>query len=257
MKRFIFIAFLLLFISNNASASFDIKGLQPLPPFGVFSTLSAETLKQNQIGMGIGFEKSAEPNFNRTFFQFAYGLHDRFEFNVTIPYVFNFHNGTSGFEDFTMGVKHRLIGESKYSPALAYVLMVSAHSGRKEFSTEGGIGGGLILTKKVGPFKGHLNLLYTKPEESGLKDQYLVNLGTELAITHNSKILTEVVGRKNYFRNKLDLLEWRLGYRIKTAENIYTTIGAGFDIKNRTPDYRLLFSISLILPKQKASHNRQ
>lgn len=251
MKRFIFIAFLLFFISDSASASFDTKGLQPLPPFGIFSTLSAESLKQNQIGMGIGFEKSSEPNFNRTFFQLAYGLHDRLEFNFTIPYVFKINSGTSGFEDFTMAIKHRLIGESRYSPALAYVLMVSAHSGRKEFSTEGGIGGGLILTKKVGPFKGHLNCFYTKPEKSELKDQYLVNLGAELAVTHNSKILTEVVGRKNYFRNKLDLLEWRLGYRITTADNIYTTIGAGFDIKNRTPDYRLLFSVSIILPKQK------
>ncbi len=251
MKIFILVTFFLLFISNHAIASFDIKGLQPLPPYGVFSTFSAETLKQNQIGIGIGFEKSSEPSFNRGILQIAYGLHDRFEFNLTTPYVFNFKNGSSGFEDVSMGIKHRLIGESKYSPAFAYVLMVSANSGKEEFTTGGSFGAGLILTKKVGPFKGHLNFLYTKPEESGLKDQYLFNLGSELAVTHNSKVLAEVISRKNYFRNKLDLLEWRLGYRIKNADNIYTTIGAGFDIKNRTPDYRLLFSISIILPKQK------
>ncbi len=254
MKRLFLITFLLLiYISSSANASFDIKGLQPLAPFGVFSTFSAETLKQNQIGIGIGLEKSAEPDFSRTFLQLAYGLHDKFELNFTLPYVFSSDTYPSGFEDFSIGIKHRLISESKYSPAIAYVLMASAHSGKNELSTEGSIGGGIVLTKKVGPFKGHLNFLYTKPEDSGLKDQYLMNLGSELAITHNSKVLIEIVGRKNYYRNKLDLLEWRLGYRIQTTDNVYTTIGAGFDIKNRTPDYRLLFSISIIFPKQRES----
>lgn len=250
MKSIILAIILLLFTTNNVFASFDIKGLQPLPPYGVFSTFSAETLKQNQIGIGIGFEKSSEPNFNRAIFQLAYGLHDKFEFNLTTPYIFHVKDGSSGFEDFSMGVKHRLIGESKYSPGFAYILMVSANSGKQEFSTGGSFGVGLILTKKVGPFKGHLNFIYNKPEESSLKDQYLLNFGSELAVTHNSKVLAEITGRKNYFRNKLDLLEWRLGYRIKTADNVYTTIGTGFDIKNRTPDYRLLFSIGIILPKQ-------
>ncbi len=250
MKRLLLIIFSLLLFPSFGDAVFDIKGLQPLPPFGVFSTLSADSLKQNQVGMGIGIEKSSEPNFNRTYFQFAYGLHDKLELNLTVPYVFNWHNG-SGFEDFTLALKHRLRGESKYLPSFAYLLMASANSGKSDFSTEGGIGWGLILTKKVGPFKGHMNFIHTKPEASGLKDQYLMNLGTELAITHNSKILAEAVGRKNFFKNKLDLLEWRLGYRVATSDNVYTTIGAGFDFKNRTPDYRLMFSISIILPKEK------
>lgn len=251
MKRFFLVIFSIIFFATSAHASFDIKGLQPLAPFGVFSTFSAESLRQNEIGIGLSFEKSAEPTINRTFLQLAYGLHNKFELNFTLPYVFSSKSYPSGFEDFTIGVKHRLISESKYSPALAYIVMASAHSGKRELSTEGGIGAGIILTKKVGPFKGHLNLLYNKPEESGLKDQYLMNIGSELAVTHSSKILFEVTGRKNYFRNKLDLLEWRLGYRVKTADYIYTSIGAGFDIKNRTPDYRLLFSISVILPKEK------
>jgi len=251
MKIFSFFIILLILAHASFAAAFDLKGVQPLPPFGVFSTLSADSLKQNQIGFGIGFEKSSEPNFNRAHFQFAYGLHDRFEFNFITPYVFHLNNGSSGFEDFTLAVKHRLTTESKYSPSIAYVLMVSTNSGKREFSTKGGLGGGIIFTKKVGPFRGHFNLLYTNPEEFGLEDQYLVNLGTELAVTHKSKILAEIVGRKNYSKTKLDLLEWRLGYRVETNDNIYTTIGAGFDIKNRTPDYRLLFSISFILPKEK------
>lgn len=251
-KVFIFFfLFSLSALSNESIASFDFKGLQPLPPYGVFSTLSAESLRQNEVGFGFAFEKSSEPTFNRICLQMVYALHDKVEFNLTVPYTFDMNNEVSGFEDFSLGIKHRFMSEGKYTPALAYLLIISVNTGKSNFSTEGAFGGGLILSKKVGPFKGHVNLIYTKPERSGLKDQYLFNIGSELAVTHKSKILAEIISRKNYFKNKLDLLEWRLGYRVKTGENVYTTIGAGFDVKNRTPDYRLLFSLSFILPKKK------
>ncbi len=234
------------------SYAFDVKGLQPLPPYGVFSTFSAESLKQNKVGFGLSVEKSYDPNFYRTVFNLAYGIHDKFEMNITLPYVAEWENRVDGFEDVSLGVKHRVIDEGKYWPAAAYILTVSPPSGKDEFTTEGRVGGGLLLTKKVGPFKGHFNAFYSKPDKKEeLKDEYAVNLGAELAVTHDSKVLVEVVGRKNHFKNKIDMLEWRLGYRIATTDYMYTTIGAGFDIKNRTPDYRLMFSVSVILPPEK------
>src|SRR5512139_937688 len=202
----------LLPVSGEAAEFSDFKGLQPLSPYGVFSTFSAESLKQNKIGFAATLERSVEPNFYRTTFQFAYGLHDRFELNMTLPFVINWEEHRDGLEDFNIGIKHRLVDEGAYMPALAYLLAVSLPSGKDLFSTDGSVGGGLILTKKVGPFKGHLNVLYTKPHKTDLKDQYLLNGGLELAITHDSKVLAELVGRKNIFKNKLDLLEWRVGY---------------------------------------------
>jgi hypothetical protein len=255
-KKFYFVFFIVCSLSSvlcllSSANAFDVKGLQPLPPYGVFSTFSAESLKQNKVGFGLSVEKSYDPNFYRTIFQLAYGLHDKFEFNVTLPYVAEWENRVDGFEDVSFGVKHRVMDEGKYEPAIAYVLTVSPPSGKDEFTTDGRIGGGMLVTKKIGPFKGHLNAFYSKPEKKGLKDEYSVNLGVELAVTHDSKLLAEIVGRKNYFENKIDLLEWRLGYRIATTDYLYTTIGAGFDIKNRTPDYRLMFSVSVILPPEK------
>jgi hypothetical protein len=235
----------------SSAYAFDVKGLQPIPPYGVFSTFSAESLKQNKVGFGLNVERSYDPNFYRTVFQLAYGVHDKFEMNITLPYVTEWENRIDGFEDVSLGVKHRIIDEGEYEPAVAYLLTVSPPSGKDEFTTEGRVGGGLILTKKIGPFKGHLNIFYSKPGKSGLKDEYSTNLGTELAVTHDSKVLAEVVGRKNYFKNKIDMLEWRLGYRIATTEYLYTAIGVGFDIKNRNPDYRLMFSVSVILPPEK------
>lgn len=253
LKFFIFLFLLptFYFLLPTYAHAFDVKGLQPLAPYGVFSTFSAESLKQNKVGFSLGIEKSSEPDFYRSIFNLAYGIHDRFEFNVTAPYVAEWKDRIDGFEDFSLGIKHRVLDETRYSPAIAYILAVSLPSGKDEFTTDGSVGGGLLITKKVGPFKGHLNVLYSKPGKSELKDEYTVNIGTELAVTHNSKILAEIVGRKNYFENKIDLLEWRLGYRIATTDYLYTTVGAGFDIKDRTPDYRLMFSVSVILPPEK------
>jgi hypothetical protein len=135
------------------------------------------------------------------------------------------------------------------------MLTVSTPSGSDDFSTHGQHGAGLLLTKKIGPFKGNLNIFYDKPNSSDLHVQYNVNLGGELAITHDSELLAELVGRKEYFANKLDLFEWRLGYRIATLENLYTTLGAGFNMSDEahapTTKYRLLFSVSYIFPKEK------
>lgn len=235
----------------SSAHAFDVKGLQPLPPNGVFSTFSAESLKQNNVGFGLSVEKSYDPNFYRTVFNLAYGIHDKFEMNITLPYVAEWENKVDGYEDMSFGVKHRIINEGGYWPAIAYILTVSTPSGKDDFTTEGRIGGGLLVTKKVGPFRGHFNAFYSKPDKNGLKDEYAVNLGAELSVTHDSKVLAEIIGKKNYFKNKMDMLEWRLGYRIATTEYLYTTIGAGFDIKNRTPDCRLMFSVSVILPIEK------
>jgi hypothetical protein len=247
----LFIPLLLLLFSSHAEA-FDVKGLQPVPPYGVFSTFSAESLKQNQVALSIELERSIRPDFYRTTLKGAYGLHDSFEIIFSLPYVFTDKDTGSGIEDVSFGVKHRLLDETDYLPAFAYLLTISTPSDSESLSTGGRVGGGVLLTKKVGPFKGHLNFLYIVPQRHELNSEYDINIGTELAITHNTKVLAELNGRKDFFKNKLDFLEWRLGYRIANTDNIFTTIGAGFNIENRTPDLRLLFSVSVVLPFQKA-----
>ncbi len=243
--------FVVLLLPITSAQAFDTKGLQPLSPFGVFSTFSTESLKQNQLGFGLGLEKSIGPDFYRTTAQFAYGIHDRVELDLTVPYVIQWEHKEDGLEDVSLGIRHRVIDEGKFTPSLAYLLMVSAPTGREEFTTNGNVGAGLLLSKKVGPLRAHLNLVFLKPGKDELKNEYMMNAGAELAITHNYTILAELVGRKDYFKKKLNLLEWRVGYRIATTESIYTTLGAGFDVKNRTPDYRLMLSVSFILPQAK------
>lgn len=247
MKRYLFLVFVAsLFLINNSYA-FEVEGIRPLAPFGVFSTFSAESLGKGRAGVAIGFERSKHPDFYRFTNQFAYGITDRIELDITVPYVLSWQNSVDGFEDIAFGLKHRFFDEGKYGPSLAYIVSASVHSGREEFSTEGSIGGGLIVSKRLGPVTGHANVLYFRPGNGKFKDDITFAAGLDFSAAHNFKILGELYGKKSY-AGKIDRLELRFGYRIQTTEHIFTTIGAGFDIKNRSPEYRLMLSLTYILP---------
>ncbi|HWR59946.1 MAG TPA: hypothetical protein VN328_13755 [Thermodesulfovibrionales bacterium] len=246
MIRYLFLFFLANLLLIQCAFGFDVAGIRPLAPFGVFSTFGAESLGKGRSGIAIGIEKSKDPDYYRFMNQFAYGITDNIEVDITVPYVVDWQSTTDGFEDIAFGVKHRFFDEGKYGPSIAYIISVSVHSGRPEFSTQGSIGGGLILSKRVGPITGHVNVLYFRPGTSKFTDDITFAAGLDFAASHNFKILGEVYGKKSY-AGKVDRLELRLGYRILTTEHLFTTIGAGYDVKSRAPEYRLMLSVSYLL----------
>lgn len=250
MKKVLFFLFLTNIVAAGHAYGFDLKGLQPLAPYGVFSTFGADSLPKGKSGIAIGFERSRQPDYYRITNQFGHGITDTIEVDITIPYVMKWQDSTDGFEDMAVGIKHRFFDEGKYGPSVAYLISVSLHSGRDEFSTNGSIGGGLIVTKRVGPVTGHANLLYSRPGTGKFRDDITFAVGLDFSAAHNFKILAELYGKKSY-SGKVDRLEARFGYRILTAENLYTTIGAGFDFKNRNPEYRLLLSLSYLFPPER------
>lgn len=228
---------------------FDMKGLQPLAPYGVFSTFSAESIKKGASGIGLGIERSRQPDFYRLTAQFSYGITDYIEFDLTAPYVMQWHNTVNGFEDIAIGFKHRFFDEGRYGPSIAYLLSASMPTGEDDFSSEGNIGGGIIISKRVGPVNGHVNIFYYRPFTNRLRDDITFAAGLDFSAANNFKILGELYAKKSY-SGKLDRLELRFGYRIYTTEDIITTIGAGFDIKNRSPEYRLFLSLTYLFPSE-------
>lgn len=254
MKRFLFyllLLFLLLMTASGDSYAFDTIGLQPVAPNGVFSTFSTESVPRNKVSLETGIEMSVEPDFYRFFVKGAYGLSDSLEFIFMIPYVYNFAGQIDGFEDISLGFKHRFYDEGRYGPSLAYLINASVPSGKDEFTSEGKFGLGLLVSKRVGPFKGHLNLFYEKLGSGSIRDEIMLISGIEFAAAHNIKLLAEIIAKNNQYRNKLDQIETRFGYRIKTTEYINTTFGIGIDLKNRTPEYRLMFLVSFASPSEK------
>lgn len=248
-KCFIFFILFLLFPFKN-SYGLDVKGLQPLDPYGVFTAFSAESLPKGKVAVSAGAEISIDPDFYRSVLKTGFGLTDTVELLLTIPYDFG-HDIRDGFEDAAIGFKHRVFQEGKYGPSLAYILNASVPSGASHLSTDGRYGIGLLLSKKVGPVNGHLNFFYEEPGRQSLDEEVSFLAGLDFAAAHNFKFLAELYCRKSHESNKLDLAEARVGYRIRTADMLYTTFGVGFDLKNRNPESRVMFSVTLLSPKEK------
>ena len=250
MRKYLCFLFLAFFTFTGYAHGLDLKGFQPLAPYGVFSTFSAESLPGGKSGVALGFESSVRPDFYRITGQFVHGFTDSLEIGVTIPYRSEDGGSTQGFEDIAIGLKHRIFEEGKYGPSVAYLITGSFSSGGDEFGTKGSIGGGIIVTKRVGPVKGHLNRCYSRPGASKRKDDVTFAGGLEFSASHAFTILGELYLKKSY-SGRVDRLEPRFGYRILMAEDLFTTLGGGFDFKNRSPEYRILLSVSYLFPAQR------
>lgn len=249
-KCFIFSIVALLFFCCSSSHGFEVKGIQPVDPNGVFTTFSAESLPRGHAALSTAAEVSIDPDYYRALAKTAYGLTDSLELIITVPYDFG-NEIRDGFEDVAVGFKHRFFDEGKYGPSLAYLLTASVPMGADNLTTNGRYGIGLILSKKVGPVYGHLNLFYTEPGRRRLDEEVAFLAALDFAAAHNFKFLAELYCRKGHESETLDLVEVRMGYRIKTADLLYTTFGVGFDLKNRNPESRVMFSVTVLSPREK------
>lgn len=253
MKKYLFFLAFSNLIFTVCAYGFDFQGIQPLAPYGVFSTFSAESLKKGKSALALGVGKSWEPMYYRFTSQYGYGLTDAIELDVTVPYDLKVQNSVDGFEDISIAFKHRFFDEGKYGPSIAYIVFGSLPTGRDELSTEGSVGAGIIVSKKVGPVYGHANLFYTRPGSSRFNDEITFAAGIDFSAAYNFKILGELYGKKTV-SGDVDMLEVRFGYRIMTAERVFTTIGAGYDVKN--PQYRLFLSLTYQFPGEKKQIQR-
>ena len=231
------------FLFLNSAFALDVLP-QPIAPYGLFSTFSAETLKKDNSAYSLSLERSVEPDYYITRLILAYGITEKIEFSLSAPYVTE--EETDGPGDASFGFKYRLIDEGKYEPSLTTMFYVSPPTGDELISSDGRFGGGGFLTKRVGPVTAHLNLIYTKPASSSLKDEIVISGGFDFSASHSFDIIGEIYAIKPHTGDSFDLIEGRFGYRLKTTDYIYTTIGIGTDFKNRTPEYRFFFSISFL-----------
>jgi hypothetical protein len=248
-KSFLAFFFLLVFLTGRADA-FELKGLLPTDPYGVFSTFSTESFARGKGAFSVGAEMSVDPDLYRFIAKSAFGLSDRVEVILCAPYNFG-RETPDGFEDLALGVKHRFFEEGKYGPSLAYVITASLPSGHEELSTDGRYGAGFVISKRVGPVNGHANVFYIEPGRGSLREEITFLAGLDFAAAHNFKLLAEMMVRKSHFSGKVDTAEGRFGYRIRTADYIYTSFGAGFDFKNRSPETRIMFTVTFLSPKEK------
>lgn len=248
MGKVCFFAFFLAvcIVSASLAEGADLFGLRPPAPYGVFSTMSANTPGKGRAAVAFSAEKSGRPDFLRLSSHLAYGVIDNVEVSVSVPYV---EDSNDGLEDIAFGIKHRILNEGRHGPSAAYILTASVDSGTEGLGTEGSFGAGIALSKRVGPFNGHVNAFYGMPRSEALEDEISMSGGVEFAAAHSLRILGELYGRKSHFSEDIDQLEARFGYRFIDAEEaLFTTVSVGFGLDGRLPRYRLMASLSFLFP---------
>ncbi|QWR78142.1 hypothetical protein [Candidatus Magnetomonas plexicatena] len=253
---FVFAAIMsVVFIADNRCAhGFDFKGLQPVQPNGVFSTFSASISERGSAALGVELEQSVDPTFYRITSSLSYSLANTLEFDATVP--FSMKTNEYGFEDASIGLKTLLFEEAGLRPAIAALGVISAPSGQKEITTNGRYGGGLILSKKVGPFRTHINALYYVPFKEDLRNEIDILLGSDYPIAHNLSMLTELYLKKSHLGNSFDYFEGRIGYRFKPLDFLYTTLGVGYEFMKNTPDVRVFLNFTVVYPHKEQIYNR-
>ncbi|MEJ2253067.1 MAG: hypothetical protein P8Y75_01650 [Nitrospirota bacterium] len=226
-----------------------MSGPQSPAPFSVFSTMSAETPAVGEAAVAFSIEKAGQPDFTRVSSQLGLGVTEHLELDVNIPYQ---DDGASGLEDIAFSLKHRVLDEEDYGFSLAYLVAATLSSSTEQLSTDGALGAGVILTKRLGPVKGLVNFIYLEPWKSDLEEEIRASVGMDFAAAHNIDLLSEFLVKKSYFSGKVDRSELRIGYRIQSLEGFDTTLGAGIGINDRKPEYRLIVAVSLIFsPRQR------
>jgi hypothetical protein len=233
----------LLFFSRATLAK-DLSGAQPPSPYGIFSTFSSDSPEKRRAVVAFKVEKSSDPDFHRISSQFGFGLTNSVEAGMNVPYV---DNSKSGLEDVAFYVKHRFLEKDMW-PSLGYLVIATLASSTEEFSTDGSLGGGFVISQRVGPVQGHVNLILLHPWDSDLDEEFQFLAGVEFSAAHNFDVLAEFFLRESYFGEDDDQQEIRLGYRFSYGEKLFTSIGAGFGLNNKPPEWRLMASLSFLFP---------
>lgn len=220
----------------------DLIGLHPTSHFGVFSTHSAASPAKGQFTLGGTYENIPNNEFYRFSTTLTYGLTDRIELMGT-------YADQRGPEDVYLGIKHRIIGTGGQGTSIAYLLTASVPTGNQGISTEGAFGAGIILGKKVGPILGSANIIYTRAGTPEFDDGLSISAGFLFSAGRDFWLVGELLGRSSHFSTSVDQVELRLGYKFMLGSDVMTTIGFGADIWQNTPRYRIISSLSLLLPR--------
>lgn len=244
-----------LFLLSGLAEAFDVKGLQPVQPNGIFSTFSATTTGAGYFSAGFEMEKAVDPSFYRVCATFGYDVTDRIELSATVPYMLR--TNAYGFEDISVGLKHRFLDEGAVLPAFAYLLSAAPPLGLEKNSMDGRYGGGLILTKKIGPLRTSANLFLYVPQKHDLKKEVDFFVGTDLSAANNLNVLLEVLVKKSHFSSGIDVIETRLGYRYRPMDFLYTTLGGGYDFKNNEHGFKVFLNVTVVFSPGKVLEKKR
>ncbi len=237
----------------RAMAANPLEGYVSPSPYRVISVVTADTPAQGEYAVEFTIEQAGSPDFYRYQTRVVTGIWDNLEMGVNIPY---FHGDRSSFEDVTFGAKHRVLDESSHMFSGAYQISMSMPMREDVNSTEGSVGTGMILSKRVGPVRGHFNLFYKEQFDEKMDDEWRSGIGFEFSASRGLKILAEIYGMKpRDSKNDKYFSEARFAYRFEDEDVIYSMVGVGIGLNEDSPDYRFFASVSMLFNRQDLRYN--
>lgn len=234
---------ILLFTLSVSSLSFAQEGLTSVDVDDSFTALSAYPVGIGAGSVDLQLSKIISPDYWSLRMSISYGLFRTGELILNIPYAFDYAE-EEGFQDINFALKQVLFYEGRYNPSISIIGTYSV-DGKRNISTGGAVGGGVLITKKVGPFVGNLNLLYFHPHVDGLDDEYQIRIGGNVSVSHDFVTILDFLIKKSFYSNEIDHIEGRFGYSITLSSSVSGYGGFGYDFKEDIESWSVFFRLNI------------
>lgn len=185
-----------------------------------------------------------------------YGITERIEFSIEIPYMFHDPEdgeNENGIGDINIVAKFLLIEEGEKNPAFTIKGVVKTDSGDEDK----GLGSGdwdyslvLAASKTIGDFQLHGMLGYTfvgDNDDDNIRDIYLYGIAVDYGLTENLHLVAEVAGNRHPDRTSDDdPASGLVGATYKVSEHLTLDAGVRFGFNDAMPDWNTTIGMSII-----------
>ena len=229
--------------SGVAFASDSPGGLRPVQEVGIFPIFTTKTVAESAFVLEPGIELVREPDIERISLRAAYGISRSTDASFSASARRS--PAGDGAEDVGIGIRHRFSEEGKFGPSAAFLIAASLPAGKESRGTGSGsveTEAILITSKRVGPFTGHLNLGYNVILSGKSNNELIYGGALDFSAAKRIVLLAEIHGRSVQGD---DILEASLGYKNYLSDSISNTIGIGWGLGNREPEYRITVLFTL------------
>jgi peptidoglycan-associated lipoprotein len=203
-------------IPINGTAGFVVPGANSLP--GGDLLIGLGYLGQQPVCRET---ESGDFDQNTLFLQLGYGITDRIQLSLQVPYTWYEADGANfdgnGIDDISFGLSYRFLDESGWRPALSVLgYAVAPTAERKEGlgTNEWSLGGALTASKTiVGPLSAFATAGYQYNGRGSAKveDQFISGLGLEYVITPHISVVTEGTANTNWRSDDNRHSDWIAG----------------------------------------------
>lgn len=184
-----------------------------------------------------------------------YGITERIELSVEVPYLFHNHEGEDrmdGIGDINLVGKFLLLEEKEMRPALALKGAVKTKSGNEEK----GLGSGDIdysvvgvTSKSFGTLALHGMFGYAFVGANGddnVRNIYLYGLAADYSVTDKFHLVAEIVGNRHPDRTMPDHpLSGLLGFTHQVADKVILDGGVRYGFNDAVPKWNTTIGISI------------